>query len=34
MLVDNSKGKVYTSMELVEGVEMFEVLASVGSYNE
>ena len=34
MLVDHRKGKVYTSMELVEGVEMFEVLASVKSYSE
>ena len=34
MLIDTKIGKIYTIMELVEGAEMFEILANVGSYNE
>jgi len=34
MLIDNKKGRVYTVMELVEGIEMFEALARVRSYSE
>ena len=33
MYVDDNKNKVYTVMELVEGREMFEVLAEIGHYS-
>lgn len=34
MLIDRKKGKIYTVMELVEGVEMFEALTTAGTYTE
>ena len=34
MLINKNKSRVYTVMELVEGIEMFEVLANAGSYTE
>ena len=34
MLIDNVNRKIYTVMELVEGMEMFEVLTNAGCYTE
>lgn len=34
MLIDSKNKKIYTIMELVEGMEMFEALTNAGCYTE